>query len=203
MSEQEHSINIDQRIREIKAALNGLRTGLNPHVKTIYASTPITTGKRYYDVFEQYGVHTKEELEKIAPGAFLKEIVYPNVEDGKEFGDELRFNLVAQVIVPAMFSSLADWEEEDYMAYWDEAIGQSAQTICFNDGWEYSNGCTEEFLVGLRERKELYNRKSEPLTPKEGVSLIRAGIDRVIGIGADPSKLVSNFRRVELIASRK
>jgi hypothetical protein len=70
-----------------------------------YLTMPITTGKRYYDLLDKYGVRTIEELEKKRPGALREEVILPNIEEGKNLAKRIQPEICDALIVPGIFEA--------------------------------------------------------------------------------------------------
>ncbi len=116
-----------------------------------YLTMPITTGPRYYDVLDRYGVKTPAELERKRPGALREEIIIPNIEDGKALAARIKNSYdVDALIVPGIFEGRAEqWTQEEYMVLWLRLIGGPVKHLFLSDGWEYSNGGAIECCYGL------------------------------------------------------
>ncbi|MBI4142156.1 hypothetical protein HY484_04475 [Candidatus Woesearchaeota archaeon] len=155
-----------------------------------YASSPITTGCRMYSLFREHNVSNIGELAKINPDFFKNKILRANIDDGEEFGSVVRqSNRYDAVVVPATFFAKG-WAQEHYMAFWEEVIKRFSDAIHFNDNWQYSNGCVDEFRIGLENGKELYEGLTVvQLNPKTGLEKIKCAIEEVSSIGADVKSL--------------
>ncbi|MBI4016488.1 MAG: hypothetical protein HY363_02225 [Candidatus Aenigmarchaeota archaeon] len=169
------------------------------HTNVAYASSPITTGLRMYELFKARGVKSVDELNKIDPAIMRKEIMIPNIESGENFAQELRSaKQYAAVICPSTFFARG-WTQEHYMSLWERVIENFATKVHFNDSWQYSNGCVEEYLIGLRTGKFLYEGTSvTPLEPKEALSKIKQALLEISEIGADIKQMYTAYRRIEL-----
>jgi hypothetical protein len=115
-----------------------------------YLSMPITTGKRYYDTLDRYGVRSLDELEKKYPGALRGEILLPNLETGKALAEQIAPEIDASLICPGIFDAREQaWTQDEYMALWLDLISSSITEIYLSDGWEYSNGGAIELAQAL------------------------------------------------------
>jgi hypothetical protein len=162
-----------------------------------YASSPITTGPRMYETCRKMGL-TPDTLPK---EIIQTEILTPNLADGEEFARKLRESgRYNAVICPATFFAKG-WDQHDYMTLWETVISKFANAIHLNaPGWNLSNGCTEEFVIGLRYGKRLYNGLEEKeLNPKEGLSLIDRAIQELAGKNFDVSKLQPLYQQAVVL----
>ncbi|MGH9428397.1 MAG: hypothetical protein ACRD2L_19090, partial [Terriglobia bacterium] len=51
--------------------------------------------------------------------------------------------------------------------------------VYFNSGWEFSNGCTLEYLVGLKAGLPLLDHENKPLDPGTAKRMIWIAIESV------------------------
>lgn len=96
-----------------------------------YFTMPVTTGRRYYDVLDRYGVKSVDELERIRPGALREEIILPNIEEGKNFASKIREDHeLDAIVVPGVFEARKQrWSQEEYMVLWLRFITASATAL--------------------------------------------------------------------------
>ena len=116
-----------------------------------YASMPITSGRRYYDVLEEYNAKTLDELVKKDKHALARKILEPNLEEGLAFAKGLTGKTHYPIVAPAVFEATRKgWSQDDYMFLWYRVIEEKAMQLHFMDGWEYSNGAVDEFVRGIQ-----------------------------------------------------
>ena len=80
------------------------------------------------------------------------------------------------MIDPTALGDVPGWAQSDYHRFWVGVIERYARTVVFLDGWEYSSGCTHEFLAAIRVGAELLRQDLAPLRLDEGERRIRAAI---------------------------
>lgn len=194
----------DSILRAIQNSLSLLTTVIPTHqrhefkTKVAYASSPITTGKRMYDIFKKHGVSSVAELNAIDPKIFHQKIMMANINNGNRFGKELRGAGIIVVIAPGAFFANG-WAQEHYMSLWEQVIIRYSENILFNTGYHLSNGCVEELLIAMIHGKDLFHRKGmAPLNPFVEVRKVRQAIDTISDIGADCKKLYDLYRRITL-----
>lgn len=179
------------------ASVLGYPSQRHNYTHIAYASSPITTGPRMYEAFKQHGVSTVDNLTKISPHSFKHHIITPNIHDGKLFWQAIQetgnYNAV---ICPATFFAKG-WTQEHYMSLWERVIETFTTVIHFNNGWHLSNGCAEEYLIGLRTGKQLYEGPTQtPLPPEKALTLLEQGINHITALGADTKPLTNTYRRI-------
>jgi len=42
------------------------------------------------------------------------------------------------------------WDQPEYLAFWEELIRTRVKAVRFNKNWEFSSGCTFEFVVAMK-----------------------------------------------------
>ncbi len=128
----------------INVVLGAYRSILHP---IAYMSLPITSGKKYYEVLEKHGVKTTEELDK---ELLYLEIIKPNIEEGLILAERLSEESILPVVAPSIFEAKKQrWGQNDYMFLWFRVIEEKARRMYMKDGWEYSNGGSEEFVRAM------------------------------------------------------
>lgn len=177
-----------------------------------YFSMPVTTGKRYYDVLDRYGVKTVKELEEKRPGALREEIIIPNIEGGRAFAERFAPELDASLIVPGVFEGRKQrWTDDEYMILWLRLITSSIKEICLSEGWEYSNGAAVEFARGImirfrfieerQHRMPIYDHTKQPIGIEEGARKLAAAIKDLERRGHPTNILRKELGRIAGIAA--
>lgn len=149
----------------------------------IYVSTPLTTGRRsldWHDVQAGGGMTTKR-----AERAFYEQVIEPNRLEASSFVSRLRRKEAQPVINPAALRDLPGWTQNDYRVMWGDVISRCVRLVVFRDGWEYSDGCTYEFFVAVKQRLQMRREDQSSLTARDGVRLIQ---QRVQDTASSPSK---------------
>lgn len=146
----------------------------------IYVSTPLTTGTRYaaWTGHDRTSPSHPAYLER-----FQENVVEPNRSDARKYVAGLRRTHRQVVIDPSALADLADWSQEDYLEFWGRVISRYASTVVFRDGWEWSRGCSYEFLMALDTGAETLDVGLRPLSVRAGLSLLRAAIEERRDIG--------------------
>lgn len=156
-------------ISELESTISAYKSicGDEKETKVIYCSCPITTGKKLYERMIDEGIENIEEFKKFHSRDFYNKVMMPNIQEGRQFGRTLREdnkNNGKMFIVPGDFYA-KDWDQDHYMILWRNIIDKFAEGIRFNKKWFFSNGCIEEYLVGLKTQK---NNKDFTLSDYEG-----------------------------------
>jgi len=187
---------------EIKSTMTAFGSMINQEslsklgIHPAYASSPITTGYALWLELEKKGAKSLEEL-KLSEPDIRKRLMKQNIEDGIAFGDEVRTKGYPIVIVPGIFFA-KNWTQEHYMGLWEPVIIQYADTIVYNDNFHYSDGCVEEFLIGLTHDKKLCGRKDlAVLNPKDEIIKIENAMNHMEKIsGITPTKMFNNYKKI-------
>lgn len=191
----------ERRVLEsIDFSLKGMSTAISPSKKkkVIYASSPITSGKRMYDAFNDHECVSLQELKALDENIFKEDVMGPNLQAGAEFGDRLReIDEVGLVIAPGVFFGKG-WTQQHYMSLWKQVIKRYADVICLNENYQYSNGCLEELLLGCVFGKELRDHEYNIIKPKGELPKIEKAIEWIDGSGADVTNLFNSYREFKL-----
>jgi hypothetical protein len=193
------------RIQEIRSCLSATSSVLGIKQKfshtenpVFYASSPVTTGQRMWRVFRRNGVQTLAQLKEIDSNIVRSQIVEPNVREGTAFAKRLRVIVGSTVISPADFTANG-WTQGHYMAYWERMLIECVHVVCLKRGWQFSNGCAEEFVISLL--NDIVLREEDgitPLDPQVGTTLLLDAIRRIDRWKFDTTKLVGLYTRATL-----
>jgi hypothetical protein len=191
---------------EIDMVFSGIDCVLNDE-PAIYCSSELTTGARLYAAFREHQVKTRDELkEKLGKPWFSANIFDANVKLGKQFAQCVRNRLTDKTIVitPGPFSAPAreNWSQREYLFFWERLLRSwRIKSACFNQNWQFSNGCTFEFAVAHDARLPTLDHDGEPLELEEGIQLMESAIDRLESDGFDTAELRENLARLQVIHS--
>lgn len=174
-----------------------------------YVSVPITSGPRLYEFMEKYGYETQAEAKKDR-AQFLKEVIEPNMHHGIEGSEMWVEKLHGAVIAPAEFDgrlyrlwgTSVHWDADDFMGMWVPLIDEKVTNMVMLDGWEYSNGCGEEYLqavlmqMGRRPRSDITimdGEEGRPINLDEGITLMAGAFKDVIARGMKPRNMAETL----------
>lgn len=155
----------------------------------VYVSTPITSGRR----FAHWSSTRDIEFDLSHPETYLefkREVLEPNSEHAREIIKNLRMRFDQALVDPTVLKDIEGWIQDDYRVLWARVIERYADTVVFLDGWQYSNGCTYEFLIAncTTPRPSIFQERLEPLTVEEGIRLVKSAI-----MDLQRSKLPTDF----------
>lgn len=166
--------------------------------KVIYISSPITSGLRMYRHMRKHNLTKTSEIDG---GTLLEKIMYPNIKESVELSEVIRTRGYRFIIVPGHF--IADgWTQEHYLDLWTKVIRDFTHVVCFNAGWEYSNGCVREFLISLETGKEIVDTDLKPLKVIEALKSIEDAIKDIESKQIIPESLYQLHRKIELSVTK-
>lgn len=160
--------------------------------KAVYASSEFTTGKRFYELCLRYNVKTNVDLKMVLSSRYYPELLNPNIKKSIIFAKKVRSFGRKLVITPNSFIN-NKWSQPKYLAFWEKVIKERCHSIFFNKGWEYSNGCTFEYLIGSQVGMPLFDHENKRLDKKYAEGLIRQAIKDLIKKGFKPPKLLQVY----------
>lgn len=142
----------------------------------IYCSSDVTTGRRlYFEVYEAHGVRSDDELkDKLGPesyGEVKAKLIRDNIARGVEFTERLRQRGLVNLITPGPFMG-RDFDQQHYLYLWECVILKKVYKAYFNEGWEYSNGCTLEYAIGQRKGIPLLDHFGKELSLSEATERV-------------------------------
>jgi hypothetical protein len=168
--------------------------------KAVYCSSELTSGLRAFNEMRSHGVKSSAELkEELGREWFQKNIFDPNADSTNEFAAAIRRAQKGQtlVITPAPLF-IQGWEQPDYNGFWEELIHTRVESVRFNKNWQFSNGCTFEFLAAQEAKIHTLDVNGKIITPNAAAKLIDEAIKRFADF--DTSTLQDNLHR--LVAKR-
>jgi hypothetical protein len=173
--------------------------------QAIYASTELTTGQRAFSVLREIGGTRGADLKaRLGEQGFVERILSPNVELAMAFARRLHQSLGGNqlVITPAPFTA-PGWTQAEYLSFWETLIRTRVKAVYFNDGWEYSNGCTFEFAVALDAGLPTCEADGRMLGAETAMARIEAAIASLDGDRLQSDRLAENLNRMrELVRGR-
>lgn len=131
--------------------------------EAVYASSEFTTGKRFYELCRQHGVHSAEELKQRLGEQYPAQLLESNKEAGIAFSRQIRSFGHNLVLTPNPFFA-SQWSQREYLGFWEQVIQRKCHQVFYNEEWQFSNGCTFEYLVGVRIGLPLFDHDNNPLT---------------------------------------
>lgn len=180
-------------LEEREIALSAMDCLLNGE-KGVYASSELTTGVRAYALLSQNGLRATGELADPHRSRLLE----TNAEAAGAFAARLREHFAGRevVITPAPFLA-PGWTQAEYLAFWEELIRTRVKAVYFNEGWEYSNGCTFEFAVSREAGVETFDARLQPLSPAAAIATVEHAVAELAARGFDTARLRINLARIQ------
>lgn len=190
-------------IDEIKMVISAYDCVL-PDDAGIYCSSDITTGKRfYYDVLKPSEVHSEEELRRKVGAEEFKKIqtalIQDNVVRGVAFAEKLRERGLINVVAPGPFFARG-FDQQHYLYLWEWFIIKKIYQIWFNGDWEYSNGCTLEYVIGAKKGIPRLDCEGGSLSIEDAIAKVSAAADELKSEGFIIAKLEMNLRLMKELA---
>lgn len=189
---QKHEVCLDQeKLFQVQCALAAFRTLKADQIW--YVSSPITSGKRLYDFMDAFHYTTLEEA-RVHKDAFKAQVILPNIEEAESTGTHLLERISGVVVSPTSFEGqfykqiASQWSEHAFMALWLNFIEMKVDHILMLDGWEYSNGASEEFLLAImmqchlcaRNNIEIFDARYHSLSLDQGISLLEKSTQEIL-----------------------
>ena len=168
-----------------------------PDESGVYCSSDITSGRRYYEMLQGYGVHSELQLKTVLGNhkyeETLKGLRAANIERGLEFTENVRSRIPGQLLVnPGPFSA-PGFKQEHYLYLWEMLIIQKIREVWFNEDWEYSNGCTLEYAIAAKKGVPRLDNEGQALQKSLAALRIGQAIEDLKTRGFSTTKLEHNL----------
>jgi len=165
----------------------------------IYCSSELTSGLRVSHELRKYEVKSSEELKKKLGSAwFYQNIFDPNAKLANEFAERVRQKEGGKtlVITPAPLRvEVWQWKQPEYNGFWTELLhSKRIESVRFNEHWQYSNGCTTEFVEAQAAEVHTLDVNREIITLDAAIELMRAAIKEFEDL--DTTLLEENLKRL-------
>lgn len=158
--------------------LIGMLLSVGAHDVT-YLSTPITSGRAYLQLEELHisGVERKQSIDDIRT---------EHIDRAAAIAKQLR-TAYRYVINPAEMPDIDGWTQFDYIALWLAVIDRFVKTAYFIDEWNYSRGCSQEFLACQRGAIPTLDERGKLISVERGLALVEEAVVGYDGVGLDAS----------------
>jgi hypothetical protein len=160
--------------REVAILLEGFASVVERGTGT-YVSSPLTTGQRAFEWHRLNGPSTTHDTD--AHERFRTNVIEPNRSEAARFARRLRAEVGGAVIDPTAMADISGWTQADYRVFWGRVIEEYCDVVVFRDGWQYSSGCTYEFLVAQMKGTRILGEDMSPLSLAEGKRLVDVAIE--------------------------
>jgi hypothetical protein len=168
------------RSAEIEAFIELLR-GLFPERLALYVSAPITSGQRFINWISRRP-HLTDVLDQYER-EHSREVVAPNRDAASSLVFRARAAHLGPVIDPTVVGDIDGWTQGDYRTAWARVIQEFVRAVIFANGWEFSNGCSYEFLIATKAGIQTLDELWRPMTLATGVSLLRGAVTDISSHG--------------------
>jgi hypothetical protein len=161
---------------EIEALVELLR-GVFPGRVALYVSAPITSGQRFVDWYSRRDdlPDSTQEYQR----QHLNEVVTPNRNAASGLVKRARETQSGPVIDPTAVGDIEGWTQGDYRTAWARVIEEFARAVVFANGWEFSSGCSYEFLVATKAGVEALDESWRRINLATAVSLLRRAVNEM------------------------
>lgn len=139
-----------------------------------YVSVPITSGKFLYELKLTNPLMSNEEQ--------INKAIEHNYFTGLQFLEKLKKRIDCPVLYPADLVPIhQQWEQAHFQALWLSIIAEMCTEVHMTEGWEFSNGGSEEFThvmqlkLGLPRHNDLlfFNTKETEKDSRERMRNIK------------------------------
>jgi hypothetical protein len=157
--------------------------------KAIYCSSELTTGLRLYSAVCEHGCKDRYELKDKLGNEWLQNNIFqPNAAAANALAATIQKQRGRATISPACLF-VPEWGQHDYLTFWESIITNQISEVWFNSAWEYSNGCTFEYMAAVKAKLPTLDVEGNPLEIEEAVQMMGQAIALLDKKYIDTSKL--------------
>jgi hypothetical protein len=92
--------------------------------------------------------------------------------------------------------TILSWREDDWLYLWEQVIINYVQDCIFVNDWQYSNGCTYEFYIAIKNNKRCYDETlSKTISALDGYCMILNATKEVYTYG----ECLNLFKHLHLV----
>ncbi|MDD2466188.1 MAG: DUF4406 domain-containing protein [Desulfobulbus sp.] len=162
--------------------------------KSIYLSTPMTNGPRLVQWMLKAGIVAPVPKEFL--NLFREEVFIPNCMDGNIIAEKIRSTSGEIVIDPTRFDA-EGWTQEEYLTLWCKVIELHCKEVCFNTGWEYSNGCVREYVTAIQSGIPVNDCSRKPIDAKKAIKMVARAIFDLEKVRLSTDKLREHVQQIQ------
>jgi hypothetical protein len=149
-----------------------------------YVSAPLTSGSlfsKWSDRLKVWAVDSPEYEDLLRA-----HVIEPNRNAAKTVVKRLRESSATLVIEPTALDDIPGWTQDDFLYFWSRVISTYVEKVVFLEGWQYSSGCSYEFLVAIQADLETFEEHLEPLTVERAKDLLADAVRSETAKGLSP-----------------
>jgi hypothetical protein len=160
----------------------------------IYCSAPITSGRRHLQWLSKNGLSydNVDDLPSEHALSHRDAVVRKNREHARAVVADLRERSTVPVIDPTAMGHIPGWSQANWLDFWQSVIAKFAIRVVFLDDWQFSAGCSAEFLFAHTRSIPAFDERGNALSLIDGARLI----ERAIAVNTSQRHSVSRIENV-------
>jgi len=166
-----------------------------------YVSVPITSGTRFHRWYKDEGSKIVRESNRYAKEHY-ENVIQHNLKWFIKRIEEIRKSVNNNIVIDPTVFNFRSWDQKQYRLFWAKVIEQYVHTIIFMEGWQFSSGCANEFLVGARSGILLLDENRQPIEVKEGLELMQEALEEIHKYDAPNGELEEVVRQLDEFTDR-
>jgi hypothetical protein len=148
--------------------------------KLTYVSGAITSGRRLLEACRSLGIGS--------PNINRGSIIESNVSELRELVASLRKELGGLILDPSRLPLFPGWSQQDYYRTWGGIVRRYPAKAIFADDWQYSCGCSHEYLSARSAKIVIVDRFDQPISDEYAMRLLKGAIRESAAIGLDATE---------------
>lgn len=167
-----------------------------------YVSIPISSGKKFVDWYKSVGKNFLKKGDDLYRSEHYKSVIKENTSAATNKLREIKSRIDAPIIDPTKLEFI-EWEQDEYRYYWGKVIEKYAKQAIFCDGWEYSDGCSFEFLKSIELNIECLDQNLEMISLENALKMLDASILEMRGSDLNTDYIERVFKSLSSLNERK
>ncbi|MFB3918393.1 MAG: hypothetical protein ACE14M_16815 [Terriglobales bacterium] len=120
-----------------------------------------------------------------------QDVIAPNLAAHKELVSAVARRLAPREILidPTVLPVFPDWSQSDYHAIWTTVIQRWVKRVVFAQDWQYSIGCTQEFLTARQSGLAVLDADERRIEIAKAIELISSAVTETRSVNGNASVL--------------
>jgi hypothetical protein len=155
-----------------------------------YLASPISTGRRYYEALAAYGAPSFDALvQAMGEEKYLKQVRWPNVEEGEAIADRLRKSGAPYLINTGPIF-IREWPGTSYMDLCFALLEKKVRVVYLHPEWAFSSGAVKEYFFCQERGMRILDTEGQVYSPARA-------LDALASVRAKLKELNLSTERIE------
>lgn len=130
-------------------------------------------------------------------------VVTPNLNHAKSLVGQLREKNAIPVIDPTAVPPIPGWQQSNWIAFWERVITRFANSLVMADGWEYSFGCSHEFVFAHAHGLPAFDENGKLISPNRAIDLLESAVREISSHGGTTGPLEASLKSLSVAGAHQ